>query len=456
MPTRREMLQYGLGSLSLASSPRPLRSGQVPSNRPNILFLFSDDHSYPDLGCYGGTVRTPHLDGLAAEGMRFQNAFVTSPQCSPSRASVFTGRSPHAVGCSRLHAPIRPEIPSIIERLQGRGYYCGVYRKLHAGEDFQGRLDFYGGAHTEFSAFFAARPSDRPFFLEVGFRDPHRPYEAGAFTPAHKASDVSVPVFLPDTEAVRRDLAHYHDEIARMDSECGFLLRLLEKHGLTENTLVVFAGDNGMPFPRAKATLYDPGIRVPLLVRWPGRVAPGVLSEQLVSLVDLTATWLEVSGAEPLPAMEGRSLAGMLQGEASEAREEIFAERNWHDNWDPMRCVRTKQYKLIYNFRPELPYRPSLDLENSPTWSSYLAEAKSGRLPDRLSLLLAKPRPQIELYDLDNDPGEFRNLAGKEDFEDVTRDLLDRLSLWIKRTNDFVPPPHGSSKRPSRYYRNPL
>lgn len=457
MMTRRQVLQYGLGVLSSVTSVT--QTGAQQSSEPvppNIVFLFSDDHSYPDLGCYGGAVRTPNLDRLAGEGMRFTNAYVACPQCSPSRASIFTGRSPHAVGCSRLHSPIRPETPSIIESLQQQNYYCGVYRKLHAGEDFQGRLDFYGGEEAKLSEFFDARPQDRPFFLQMGFRDPHRPYEPGAFSPAHDPSEVTVPPFLPDTEAVRADIAHYYDEIARMDAECGRLLELLEEHGVAGNTMAVFAGDNGMPFPRAKASLYDPGIRVPLVVRWPGKVKPGTVREELVSLMDLPATWLEAAGAEALPSMESRSLADLLKGAEAGPREEIFAERNWHDNWDPMRCVRTRRYKLIHNFRPEVPYRPSLDLENSPTWKSYVEEAEAGRLPDRLESLFAEQRPRIELYDLEKDPGEFHNLADEPGMADVKRDLLERLSSWMKETNDFLPPPLGAIPNPRYYDRNPL
>lgn len=427
----------------------------TPAN-PNIVFLFSDDHSVPDLGCYGAPVRTPHLDRLCREGIRFTQAFVTSPQCSPSRASVFTGRSPHAIGCSRLHAPIPADVSHLIDGLKTAGYYAGAYRKVHAGASFQKSLDFYGDRNEAFSTFFEKRPAGKPFFLQIGFYDPHRAYQPGAVSPPHAPASVRVPPFLPDTAEVRRDLALYYDEISRLDRECGEVLALLKKHGLTDNTMVVFAADNGMPFPRAKGSLYDPGIGVPLIVRWPGRVEPGSISDELVSFVDLPATWLAAAGAELLPAMEGRSLVPLLEGRPHASREAIYSERNWHDNWDPMRCVRTRRYKLIQNYRPELPYRPSLDLEESPTWKSYLALAESGELRAEHGQLLTPRRPPVELYDLDEDPNEFRNLAAESRMAEVVGDLQGKLSRWMQETNDFLPPPLGAIPIERYRRRDPL
>ncbi|MFB3828640.1 MAG: sulfatase [Bryobacteraceae bacterium] len=436
--SRRNLVRSALAAPAVAGAGR----------RPNIVVLVADDLSRGTLGCYGDpVVRTPRIDRLAAEGMRFERAYVTSPQCSPSRSSVFTGRAPHATGMSRLHAPLRSDVPDVVARLEARGYFCGAYRKHHMGEEFARRLDFYGSAQEKFETFFDRAPQGRPFFLWMGFTDPHRPYRRGIIENPHDPARMRIPEFLPDTPVVREDLALHYDAITRLDSDCGRVLDILEKRGLAENTLVAFFGDNGMPFPRAKASLYQPGVNVPLLVRWPGRVKPGSVSRELVSTVDLPATWLEAAGAESIPRAEGRSIAKLLEGAPHEPRRYVFTERNWHDTWDPARGVVSDRYALIANFRPEASYRGTLDhiwapwsRGGGPCWDEIVKERKAGRLNPALERLFAKPRPLYELYDLESDPGEFRNLAEDQGAGSVLRELQKALSAWMEDTNDFLPP----------------
>ncbi len=192
-------------------------------------------------------------------------------------------------------------------------------------------------------------PVGKPFFAQIGYSDPHRPYPAPAADPPTRPENVAVPAFLPDTAAVRQDLASYWDEIRRLDADVGRVLGALEERGLADNTLVMFTGDHGFPFPRGKGTLYEGGIRVPLIVRWPGLVRAGASSEALVSGVDLAATWLHAAGLPIEPKMQDRSLLPVLTGERDSVREAVFAERNWHNHSDPQRAVVTERYKLIYN-----------------------------------------------------------------------------------------------------------
>ncbi len=408
--------------------------------RPNIVFLFSDDHSVPDLGCYGNhAIRTPNLDAVAAAGMRFDRAYVACPQCSPSRASILTGRSPHAVGASRLHVNAHPDTPSVAQMLGAAGYFTGAVGKVHQGhieKHFDFRRDWKDGVQR----FFAERPDDKPFFLWVGSTDPHRDYAPGAIENPHDPDTLNVPEFLPDTPEVRRDLALYYDEIGRFDKDCGRVLSLLDEHGLTENTLVVMAGDNGMPFPRAKATLYEPGIRVPLLARWPGHIAPGRSSSALVSLMDLAATWLTAAGLPVPEDMEARSLAPIMHGQKEAVHDRIFSERNWHDNWDPMRTVVTPRHKLIYNYRPEAGYLPSLDLLRSPSFEVIKELAQKDALTEPLTWYSSDTKPRVELYDLEADPGEWNNLAEDPAHEETRQQLEKALGAWMNETHDFLPP----------------
>jgi arylsulfatase A-like enzyme len=445
--TRRSVMKASVLGLAPAAV-RPT------TNLPSFVFLISDDHSVPDLGCYGNpAIRTPNLDRMAREGMRFVNCFVSSPQCSPNRSAILTGCTPHTTATSRLHTPMPDWEPTFLNPLKERGYFVGALRKVHQGKNFDKRWDFCDDSGQPFESFFDALPAGRPFFLQVGFRDPHRPYRPGAFSPAHDPAKVQVPSFLPDTPEVRADLAAYYDEIARMDAECGQVLEILNKRNLAENTLVIFTGDNGMPFPRAKGSCYDPGLHVPLLAHWSGKIKPGVVTKELISHVDLPVTWLDLAGVDKPKKMQGTSFLDLLQGKPHRSRKEIFAERNWHDNFDPIRAVRTDRHKLIFNAAPHFPYRPAWDLEGSPSWKSYLEMAQAGKLSPELRRLLEPARPMLELYDLEQDPGEVHNLATSAEHAGVLEDLKRRLSDWMHETYDFLPPPyraHPASKRPGR------
>jgi arylsulfatase A-like enzyme len=426
----------GVGAQS-ALAQRPGAAGAPP----NLVLLISDDHSVPDLGCYGNRqVRTPRLDQLAREGMRFTNAFVTSPQCSPNRSAIFTGCTPHTTNTSRLHAPMPPWETTVLDLLKERGYFTGIFRKHHQGAHFQSKLDFYGGNEAPFRAFVDQLPAGRPFFLQFGSTDPHRPYAPGAVNPPHDPAKVTVPPYLPDDDSVRKDLALYYDEIARFDTECGALLDLLRQRGLLENTLVIMTGDNGLPFPRAKGTLYDPGIQVPMIAWWPGKIAAGAVREELMSHVDLAPTWLDAAGIPVPPKMQGRSFLPLLRGESYQAREAIFSERNWHDTYDPMRCVRTANYKLIFNARPEIGYRPSWDLEDSPSWEAIQRWARRGGLTQPQTRLLETSRPALEFYDLRQDPAEFDNAIDRKELQAEVLRHRDLLSQWMHETYDYLPP----------------
>jgi N-sulfoglucosamine sulfohydrolase len=429
----------------------------APKLRPNILFLISDDHSGNDLSIEGkDRPRTPFLDTLASSGARFTNAFAVSSQCSPSRASIVTGRSPHSTGTSRLHSTLTSEHNTVIDAFRRAGYHVGAFRKVHLGESFQSRWQFYGGNEVPFETFFRDRPDDRPFFLWIGFDDPHRPYQPEAISPSHDPAGLRVPGFLPDNHKIRQDLAHYYDEITRMDRDAGQVLSLLDANELSKNTLVVFAGDNGMPFPGAKGSLYHDGVNVPLIVRWPDIVAPGQVLHDVVSLVDLTPTLLEAASVASMPRLEGKSLLPLLTGRSAMPGRAAFFERNWHDNLDLIRGVRTGNYLLIQNYRPELAYPPTLDLAESPSWIAIKELHNKGRLPSGLEKrYFAVPRPSVELYDIASDPFQLENLAGKSDHSTIVRKLQILLSDWMTSTNDFLPPPippkrgaHGESIHP--------
>ena len=441
-------LSYGLGGAGVLrrsglASSLPEAADPKTVSLPNFVFLISDDQSYPDAGCYGNKyLHTPNIDRLAGEGLRFDRGFAPAPSCSPSRSAILTGESPHETGTSRFHSPMPAGQKTILEYLKGRGYYTGAFKKVHQGLEFWKRWDFQGH-HQPLQTFFDARPKDRPFFLHIGYHDPHRPYLPGERYPEHNTrSQVNVPSFLPDSPGVRKDLAHYYDAIERLDARVGILLKILEQRGLAENTLLIFTSDQGMPFAGAKGTLYDPGLQVPLIARWPAKIKPGRVSSDLISLVDLAPTWLDAAGIPVPKTMDGASFLGLLTEGAYIPREEIYAERNYHTHLDLIRCVRSGRYKLIHNFLPQIPYRPLSDIARSPSWRSIEHLHHEGKLrPELTQRYFAKPRPEAEFYDLEKDPGESKNLAGDPAYARALRSLQEKLSRWMIKTQDFLPPP---------------
>lgn len=430
----------------------------ISSDAPNVLLMITDDSSPLSYRSYGNEEsQTFHLDRFAKEGMRFDRGYCSSPQCSPARASILTGRVPHDVEGSRLHQPVPARMKNLIKILKKYGYYTGAIGKTHQSniqKDFQfyTNYDRFTSVNAEiFNKFFDKRPDGKPFFLWFGSWNPHRPYYPHERMKKyhHKVdpSKVEVPYFLPDTPKVRRDLAYYYEELYMFDSNCGELLSILDKRNLAKNTIVIQTSDHGMPFPRAKATLYEPGIRIPFVVRWPEVVKPGTTSDALVSSMDIGATVLEASGISKPGVMQSRSLLPILTGKKDHVRDFIYAERNWHDNWDPMRCIVGRRYKLIQRFRPEFPFTPALDIQHSLSFKSIAKLEKQGKLLDNMQWYKynRKRRPEIAFYDLENDPHEWNNLAdGPHRMNHEKRRVYQyqvKLSRWMSQTNDFLPPP---------------
>jgi arylsulfatase A-like enzyme len=310
--------------------------------------------------------------------------------------------------------------------------------KTHYGPAGNAQFDWYGkqvGAFPEF----LDEAGDRPFFLWVGFTDAHRPYSGGAIDDPHTNADAVVPPFLADTPETRADLALYYDEIARMDGDIGRMVSELESRGRLDDTLIVFFADNGMPFPRAKGTLYDSGIGTPLIMSWPDRIGPGTVHEGLASVIDLAPTFLELAGL-PAPAdMQGRSLVPVLDDPDRPGHVAVFSERNWHNCDEHMRSIRTEQYKLIRNAYLDLPHGSPSDVSSSPSWDALQALKARGALSPAQAQLFQAPRPPVELFDLQSDPDESTNLAGLPEYASVVAELSGRLDDWIAATGDFPP-----------------
>ncbi len=426
-------------ALLLAAVALPVAAQARPETRPNVVVLVADDLGWRDIGTYGNAaIRTPNVDRLARSGLRVVYAFGTSPQCSPSRISTLTGKYPHATGAEDLHMPL-PDTERILPSyLQAEGYFTGHMAKTHYGPSGDRQFQWYSPNTSALPAFLDSAAT-RPFFLWVGFHDPHRPYQRGT-APSHDPARVVVPPHLADTPETRSDLALYYDEIGRMDRDIGRMLAELERRRLRDNTLVVFLSDNGAPFPREKGTLYDSGTRTPLILSWPRSIPAGsVYDRGLVSTVDLAPTILELTGTAPAEAIQGRSLRAMLGDPSSyPGRAYLFSERNWHDCDEHQRAVRSSRFKLIRtDAYTGLPLCTAADVGASPSFLALRARARTGRLTAAQQRLFEAPRARLELYDLAADPWELANVADDPGFAQEVRELAGVLQEWIEQSGDF-------------------
>jgi N-sulfoglucosamine sulfohydrolase len=430
----------GIALLAGALIARPGLADSQSPGRPNIVILVADDLGWRDTGVYGNTaIRTPNIDRLARSGLRVVFAFGTSPQCSPSRISILTGKYSHATRTEDLHTPL-PEGERILPSyLQDRGYFTGMMAKTHIGPLGERQFQWYSPETSAALPAFLDSAGTRPFFLWVAFHDPHRPYQRGAIVHPHSPATVRVPPYLADTRETRADLALYYDATARMDQQVGRILDELERRKLRDKTLVVFLSDNGAPFPREKGTLYDSGTRTPLVFSWPGVIGAGSIFDGLVSTVDLTPTILELAGVVPPATMQGRSFRSLLlDADSSAGRSYVFSERNWHDCDEHQRAVRTPRFKLIRtDAYTDLPLCTAADIGASPSFLALRAFAKAGRLTAAQSRLFESPRARLELYDLAKDPWELRNVADEPSYAKAVRELAKVLQEWMEQTDDF-------------------
>ncbi|GAB3993802.1 sulfatase [Spirosoma daeguense] len=435
-------------------------TSQKQPSRPNILFILADDWSYPYASIYGDTtLKTPNLDRLAKHGTVFTNAYCASPSCTPSRAGILTGRYPHNLGEGvNLVGRLDSSIPTYVQLLRKAGYSVGFERKGWSPGDYKqmGYTQNPSGDSLAFTPFLKKLPKNQPFFFWFGTNDPHRPFNLGdgkktGINPAK----IHLPAFLPNVAEVRNDVADYLSEVEHLDREIGDLLKQLEETGQLANTVIVVASDNGMPFPHAKANLYDYGTRVPLLIsQFSENEKQPERNDSFVNLIDLMPTFLDWANVTERPELDGISLVPILTGQKTVHRNEVFLERERHClcrpqfNYGagyPMRAIRTKDYLYIRNFRPErmpagdesIPDTPSIfgDVDGGPT-KVYMMDHRTDSVVKPLFTAGFARRPAEELYVLKNDPYNLTNRANDATYATVKKDLEQRLNDWMKQEND--------------------
>lgn len=438
---------------------------KIKQKKPNIILIIADDMNWDDSGAYGHpTIRTPNIDQMAKDGMRFDRTYLTTSSCSPSRSSIITGQYPHNTGAEQLHWGLAAGKITFVQQLKASGYYTAAAGKWHLGNNIRNHFDSIHEASVsgfqlptgngknppkmvakkpsgceDWVSTLQSRPKGKPFFLWLAALDPHRAYEPGTLTPPHELSDVIVPPYMPDVPKVREDLRMYYDEIGRLDQFVGKVVNELEIQGIVDNTIIIFMSDNGRPFPRDKTTLYEGGIKTPFIVKWPKKVQPGSVTKSLVSSIDIAPTIAEIAGIRKSKTFEGVSFLSILENPKNTTRKFAFGEDHWHDYEDHGRSIVGDQWKLIRNDYEDLAATPSADAGRSFTWQAMLKLKAEDKLNSaQLSCFIA-PRPRYELYDLDNDPNELYNLAKEEKHQQKLKNLIEGLNTWAEQTNDFLP-----------------
>jgi len=432
------------------------------NTKRNVLLLIADDHGIDQLGCYGNrVVRTPNLDSLAAEGVRFTHAFAIAASCSASRGTILSGLYTHQNGQfghqhNYNHFSFHDGVVTLPALLSANGYRTGVIGKLHVAPPAQLPFDLQvpdgelmGNRDVSTMAqrageFFDADP-ERPFFLLVGYSDPHRAAKGfandadypGIVKKRYDPSQVPVPGFLPDEPEVREELADQYTSIDRLDRGVGMVLERLRRSGRYDDTLIIYISDNGIPFPGAKTTVYDSGVRLPMIVSAPGVAEPGLVNRNMVSYVDLLPTILEWTGsAGPGYPLPGRSFLPVLNVERSGDWETVYHSHIFHEitMYYPMRSVRTRRYRYILNLFPELEYPFATDLFASKTWQ-VVVKKRLERMGQR-SVHAYLHRPAEELYDLEHDPVESVNLAGSDENRSILVRMRSLCRQWREKTGD--------------------
>lgn len=447
-------------------------------SRPNILFCISDDQSWAHTGANGDpVVSTPAFDRVAAEGLRFTHSYCDAPTCGPSRSAILTGQPIWRLEeAGNIWSTLQAKFATYPDELRKAGYKIGATGKgwgpgrlepggrtenpagpLYSGQTHE--APFTGIRDTDYAGnfenFMSEVDAGESFCFWLGTSEPHLPYERGSGVATGKnLDDIVVPAIFPDNELVRSDIADYLVEIEHFDSMVARAIESLEKRGLLENTIIVVTSDHGMPFPRAKATLYDDGTRVPLAIRWPtGIKRKGHVVDDPVNLSDLAPTFLEAAEVSVPEMMTGRSLMGLFQSSQSVDRESAYVGFERHSGARaggkgyPSRMIRTKDYMFIYNFEPTrwpagspdpaicnrlLPFG---EYDSSPTKTFMIENRDKHGVADLAQLAFGK-HPAEELYVIADDPHQMRNVAGAIGFEKVQDELREQLFAHLERTKD--------------------
>lgn len=414
-----------LATFSMCTAPK-----QKDEAKPNIVWIMLEDWGY-QLSCYGEKgMNTPNVDQIASEGMRFTNSFCTAPVCSPSRSAMITGFHQNYIGANQHRTngsgferqPLPDNIKPITHLLEEAGYFTCFMESRKTDLNFTLDRPVYQGKD------WSERAEGQPFYAQLTFAATHRRWKRDKQNPID-INHVTLPPYYPQTDLAKRDWANGLEAMQNVDRQVGAVLKRLENEGLVDNTVVFLIGDNGRCMPRGKQFLYDGGIQVPIIVRWPGKVENATVNQNMVSTIDISKTILDIAGVDPGYQLHGRNL---FDGSTND-RKYIFASRDKMDSThDAMRAIRSEKFKLIHNLMPERAYCQYNNYKERsyPVLAQLNVMNMKGELNPEQALFMAPSKPEFELFDLDNDPWELNNLAEHPDYQETKKVLLAELNNW--------------------------
>ncbi len=436
-------LWTGLCSATASAADSSVAARTAAAARPNLVFIIADDCTHRDWGCYGGQALTPRLDQLARESMRFTQCFQAAPMCSPTRHCIYTGQYPVKTGAYPNHTFAREGTRSIAHHLQPLGYRVHLSGKTHVQPKTVFPFEYSGTNNPDPSAIgkllAECKSSQTPFCLIACSNEPHTPWNNGD-PEQYDAARIQLPAYFVDTPQTRESMQKYLAEITYFDGQVGEILDLLTAHDLAQDTLVMVVSEQGSSFPFGKWTLYDTGIQSACLVRWPGKVAPGSVSDALVEYVDVTPTFVAAAGGTASPDFDGRSFLPLLLGETTTHKTHVFSEMttrgiNNGSDYFGIRAVRSAQFKYIWNFTPEATFQNACT--SSPEFKSWMALAAQGDQDAAEKVRRYTHRPAEELYDVTKDPTEWTNLADDPAYAHVKAQLRSELEAWMAAQGDL-------------------
>ena len=448
--TRRDFLKITASGVAIMAMLRRVSAQLGKIDRLNIVVILADDLAFYEIGCYGGkNVKTPNIDRLAAEGMRFTSAFASEAMCVPIRSSLYTGLFPVRHGACHNHQSVKVDTRSVPHYLRPLGYRVGLTGKLHVKPKESFPFEIVPGFEPNCVALtagysmdgvreFMTRDSVQPFCLFVCSTLPHAPWTAGdaAKYPPEK---LILPPVWADTPDTRIAFSKYCAEVEALDREVGDVVRILEETGQKDKTVLMFCGEQGAQFPGAKWTLFEPGIRSAVIARWPGRIKAGVTSTAIIQYEDVLPTLMELAGGSAERNLDGVSFAGVLTGNRTDAREYAYGVHNNVPEGRPypVRSIRSKKYKLILNLVSENDYHEKhlMDIDRENYWKSWVVAAKTDLHTAKWVNRYTR-RPAVELYDVEKDPWELENIAERAEMGNVRRELEGKLREWMNQQGD--------------------
>jgi len=410
---------------------------------PNLVFIIADDCTFHDIGCYGGQAHTPHIDRLATEGMQFMQCHQAAPMCSPTRHNIYTGLYPVNSGAYPNHTFAKDGTQSIVHYLRPLGYRVALSGKTHIAPQQVFPFEYSGkNNNPDMEAidqlFAECKSSSTPFCLFACSNEPHSPWNKGDAS-RYPVDQIKLPPYIVDTPVVREAFGRYLAEVTYYDEQVGQVLAMLDAHNLSDNTLVMVVSEQGNSFPFAKWTCYGNGLQSAMIVRWPGKVKPGVKSDAMVEYCDVTPTFVQAAGGTPSANLDGQSFVGVLTGETDKHKDYTYGMMttrgiiNGSDLFG-VRTVRGWRYRLIWNLHPEVKFTNACT--QSSEFQSMVELAQTGDTMAKKLVDAYHYRPEYELYDCDADPLEMTNLADDPKYAKIVSRLKGKLDEWMTAQGD--------------------